>query len=47
MGTSLQKEKVKKAIIKLMNNISVKIDEPKDDKQTWASIGKEAYMGGV
>ena len=30
-----------------MNNISVKVDEPRDNKQTWASIGKEAYMGGV
>ena len=45
--TKEQKEKVKKAIIKLMNNISVKIDEPKDDEQTWASVGKEAYSGGV
>tara|TARA_R100000951_G_C2611335_1_gene171321 strand:- start:60 stop:1037 length:978 start_codon:yes stop_codon:yes gene_type:complete len=45
--TEKQKEELKKIIIKLMNNISVQTDEPKDDKQTWASIGKEAYMGGV
>jgi len=45
--TEKQKEELKKTIIKLMNNISVQTDEPKDDKQTWASIGKEAYMGGV
>ena len=45
--TKEQKQKVKAVVIKLMNNISVKVDEPKDDKQTLASIGKEAYMGGV
>tara|TARA_R100000781_G_scaffold70429_1_gene44247 strand:+ start:646 stop:1593 length:948 start_codon:yes stop_codon:yes gene_type:complete len=46
-GNKKQKEKLKNAVIKLMNNISVRVDEPRDDKQTWASIGKEAYMGGV
>ena len=50
--TKEEKEKLKKTVIELMNNISVQVDEPLFDGSTenqsaFASVSKGGYIGGV